>query len=54
MEFSDVCGLRCFMNIVVSVVYTIFVTRTVLLQLLRDQFEQFLLVHLDFNVHMCI
>jgi len=41
----------CFINIGVSLVNTIFVTRTVLLQLLRDQFGQFLLVRLDFNVH---
>jgi len=39
------------MNIVVSPVNTIFVTRTVLLQVPRNQFGHFLLVHLDFNVH---
>jgi len=39
------------MNIVISLVNTISVTSTVLLQLLRDQFGQLLLVRLDFNVH---
>ena len=39
------------MNIAVFLINTVFVTRTVLLQLLRDLFGQFLLVRLDFNVN---
>jgi len=41
------------MNIVSSPVNTIYVTRTVLLQVSSDQFGHFLLVRSDFNVH-CI